>query len=106
MTAATPSSEACSCHRTTGSAPASSSAWTVSRSQLLPGKTTAPTRAGIPVLPCPDTDRGRVRRADGPLGAAADPDATDALDPEVAEAALDGPALRVEDPGLRRDVDR
>ena len=54
-----------------------------------------------------DCARGRlVRRVDGQLGAAADPDATDALDPEVAEAALDGPALRVEDPGLRRDVDR
>src|SRR6185503_9159228 len=59
MTAATPSSEACSCHRTTGSAPASSSAWTVSRSQLLPGKTTTPMRTGISVLPCPDADGRR-----------------------------------------------
>src|SRR6185503_8087423 len=138
MTAATSSSEACSCHRTTGSAPASSSAWTVSRSQLLPGKTTTPIRTGISVVPRPDTHGRRcgcdrldrvgldervreqlpgetlddrpgfrlVRRVHGQLRSPADPDGTDALDPEVAEAALDRPALRVEDPGLRRDIDR
>src|SRR6188472_1373664 len=59
MTAATPSSEACSCHKMTGSAPASSSAWTVSRSQLLPGKTTTPMRTGTSVPPCPDVDGRR-----------------------------------------------
>src|SRR6478609_9180163 len=135
MTAATPSSEACSCHRTTGSAPASSSAWTVSRSQLLPGKTTTPMRTGISVLPRPDAHGRRcagdrldrvgldervrqqltgealddgpgcrfVRRVHGQLRSPADPDATDAIDPEVAEAALDRPTLWIEDPGLRRD---
>ena len=57
--------------------------------------------------PLDDGSRGRlVGGVDGQLGSPADPDGTDALDPEVAEAALDRPALRVEDPGLRRDIDR
>src|SRR6476646_10268305 len=132
MTAATPSSEASSCHSTPGSAPASSSAWTVSRSQLLPGKTTTPMRTGISALPCPDPDGrrgraqgldgedldqrvrqelagkpldGRARRClvvgfDGQLDPPSDTDAGDPLDPEMAEAALDRPTRRIEDPWL------
>ena len=49
--------------------------------------------------------RGLVGRIDGQFDAPADPDGADAADAEVIEAALDGPALRVEDAGLRRDVD-
>ncbi len=47
----------------------------------------------------------RVVGGDRQLDPPADPDGGDALDPEVAEAALDRPALRVEDARLRRDVD-
>ena len=49
---------------------------------------------------------GLVGRVDRQLDPPADPHVADALDPEVAEAALDRPTLRVEDAGLGRDVDR
>ena len=55
--AATPSRFACSCHRATGSAPARPSACSVSRSQLLPGNTTTPTRTGTSGLPRRADDR-------------------------------------------------
>ncbi len=118
---------ACSCHRATGSAPARARAWSVSRSQLLPGKTTTPIRTRH-AQPAPaggaDGRRGgperldrvgldeRVRQqlggepvddrpgrrlvggVDGQLDPPSDPDVVDAVDPEVAEAALDRPTLR------------
>jgi len=46
-----------------------------------------------------------VGRRHGQLDPPADPDRGHAVDPEMAEAALDRAALGVEDPGLRADVD-
>ena len=48
---------------------------------------------------------GLVGRIDGQLDAPPDADGADAADAEVVEAALDGPALRIEDARLGRDVD-
>ena len=53
-----------------------------------------------------DRARGRlVGGLDRQLGPPADADVVDALDAEVAEAALDGPAAGIEDAGLGRHVD-
>ena len=52
--------------------------------------------------PLDDRPRRRlVGRRHGQLDPPPDADAGHAVDPEVAEAALDGPALRIEDAGLR-----
>ena len=109
-------------------------ALSASRSQLEPGKTTTPMRAVTrPPLPRrraaapsvldlerldqrvrqqlagqPLHDRPRrrlVRGVDRELDPPPDADADDALDAEVRQAALDGPALRVEDARLGRHVD-
>ena len=106
----------------------------MSRSQLLPGKTTTPTRTAIRRAPPPIDDApadrldrvrldervreqlgrqalddrargGLVGGLDRQLHAATDADGADALDPEVPQAALHGPPLRVEDAGLGGDVD-
>ena len=60
-----------------------------------------------------DASRSTTARAAGLVGGldrqldpTTDPDVVDALDPEVAEAAFDGPAGRIEDARLGRDVDR
>ena len=49
--------------------------------------------------------RRLVGGLDRELDTAADPDRADAADPEMVEAALDGTSLRIEDAGLRGDVD-
>ena len=56
-TAATPSSVACSCHRLTARHRPRSRACSVSRSQLLPGKTTTPIRTATSGLPRHADDR-------------------------------------------------
>ena len=48
---------------------------------------------------------GLVDRRHRQLDAPPDADVGDPVDPEVRQAALDGPALRVEDARLRRHVD-
>ena len=111
----------------------------MSRSQLLPGKTTTPIRTGISALPDAGADdaddaapsgstektsmsgfdsssaasrsttaRAAASSAASTVSSARRPIRTSwiALDPEVAEAALDRPPGGIEDAGLGRDVDR
>ncbi len=107
----------------------------MSASQFEPGKTTTPTRTRHPPVPLRaaemraerldrvlldhrvaeelagklvDERPGRrgVGRVDRELHATTDPHLPDPGEPEMREALLDGPALRVEDPVLGEDVDR